>query len=168
MGDNGIVEVRPHSGVDHLLVDSLGFENALMMLYDDPELFKAALKMFHTYYKRCLIFALERGAKIIFESWYNCSLSAGWSPAVWREYFMPCIIEDAAITHSYGAYFHFYDDGKIMPLLDDFRQIKMDLLSTLCSKESGGDVDAVIIKEKLDKAVSLKGYVSLTKILMGT
>jgi hypothetical protein len=65
--------------------------------YDDPELFKAALKMFHTYYKRCLIFALERGAKIIFESWYNCSLSAGWSPAVWREYFMPCIIEDAAI-----------------------------------------------------------------------
>ncbi|MBP7343583.1 MAG: hypothetical protein GXY21_10535 [Clostridiaceae bacterium] len=168
LGDNGIVEVRPHSGVDHLLVDSLGFENALMMLYDDPELFKAALKMFHTYYKRCLIFALERGAKIIFESWYNCSLSAGWSPAVWREYFMPCIIEDAAITHSYGAYFHFYDDGKIMPLLDDFKQIKMDLLSTLCSKESGGDVDAVIIKEKLDKVISLKGYVSLTKILMGT
>ena len=70
LGDNGIVEIRPHSGVDHLLVDSLGFENALMMLYDDPELFKAALKMFHTYYKRCLIFALERGAKIIFESWY--------------------------------------------------------------------------------------------------
>lgn len=81
---------------------------------------------------------------------------------------MPCIIEDAAITHSYGAYFHFYDDGKIMPLLDDFKQIKMDLLSTLCSKESGGDVDAVIIKEKLDKVISLKGYVSLTKILMGT
>lgn len=81
---------------------------------------------------------------------------------------MPCIIEDAAITHSYDAYFHFYDDGKIMPLLDDFKEIKMDLLSTLCSKESGGDVDAVVIKQKLDKVTALKGYVSLTKILMGT
>jgi uroporphyrinogen-III decarboxylase len=168
LGDNGIVEVRPHIGVDHLLVDSLGFENALMMLYDDPELFKAAIKMFHTYYKSCLVNALEQGAKIIFESWYNCSLSAGWSPAVWREYFMPCIIEDAAITHSYDAYFHFYDDGKIMPLLDDFKQMKIDLLSTLCPKEAGGDVDAVVIKEKLDKVTALKGYVSLTKILMGT
>ena len=43
LGDEGMVEVRPHQGVDHLLVDSLGFENALTMLYDDPELFKAAM-----------------------------------------------------------------------------------------------------------------------------
>ena len=168
LGDNGIVEIRPHIGVDHLLVDALGFVNALMMLYDDPVLFKATLKLFHDYYKKCLLFALDHGAKIIFESWYNCSLSAGWSPAVWREYFMPCIIEDAAITHSYGAYFHFYDDGKIMPLLDDFKNIKMDLLSTLCPTESGGDVDAVVIKQKIGEVIALKGYVSLTKILMGT
>lgn len=168
LGENGMVEVRPHMGVDHLLVDALGFENALLMLYDDPELFKAAVKMFHDYYKTCLLFALKRGAKIIFESWYNCSLSAGWSPAVWREYFLPCIIEDAAITHSYGAYFHFYDDGKVMPLLEDFKLIQMDLLSTLCPRESGGDVDAAVIKQTLDGHTAFNGYVSLTKILMGT
>ncbi len=168
LGDEGMVEVRPHQGVDHLLVDSLGFENALTMLYDDPELFKAAIKVYHGYYKKVLVFALEHGAKMIFESWYNCSLSAGWSPAVWREYFLPCIKEDAEITHRYGAYFHFYDDGKIMPILDDLKTVKPDLLSTLCSPQAGGDVDAVVIKEKLGSTTAFNGYVSLIKILMGT
>ncbi len=168
LGEEGMVEVRPHHGVDHLLVDALGFENALTMLYDDPELFKAALDVFHEYYKKVLLFALERGAKMIFESWYNCSLSAGWSPAVWREHFLPRIKEDAELTHSYGAYFHFYDDGKVMPILDDLKEVKMDLLSTLCSPQAGGDVDAAVIKEKLGGVTAFNGYVSLIKILMGT
>ncbi len=167
IGENGFLEVRPHLGVDHLLVDSMGFTNCLMMYYDDNDLFRKTLKLFHDYYKKCLTYCLDKGARMIFESWYNCSISAGWSPQIYRECFLPCIIEDVEITHSYGAYFNFYDDGKIMPLLDDFKNTKMDLLQTLCPPPAG-DADAVVLKEKLGGHVNLNGFVDLGIIRFGT
>ena len=89
---------------------------------------------------------------------------------MYRELFLPFIIEDAEITHSYGAFFHFYDDGKIMPLLEDFKLVGMDLLSTVCPKSSGSgaDVDASVIKHVLGKYTAFNGYVDLRKILSGT
>lgn len=166
IGDRGFLEVRPHLGVDHLLVDSLGFTNSLLLYYDDNTLFRKTIKVFHDYYKQCLVYCLERGARMIFESWFNCSLSAGWSPTIYRECFLPCIVEDAAIVHSYGAYFHFYDDGKIMPLLDDLKQAGIDLLSTLCPPPTA-DVDAPALKEKLGGTTNFNGYVDLGIIKFG-
>jgi uroporphyrinogen-III decarboxylase len=166
IGENGFLQVRSHMGVDHLLVDSIGFTNSLLMYYDDISLFKEALKLFHDYYKECLLYCLDRGAKMIFESWYNCSISSGWSPNIYRECFLPYIIEDAEIVHSYGAYFHFYDDGKIMPILDDLKTAKLDVISTLCPPPSG-DVDAKILKSKLGGVTALNGYVDLGVIRFG-
>ena len=166
IGENGMMEVRPHRGVDHLLVDSLGLVNSLLLCYDDKELFKNIITVFHDYYKECLIYCLENGAKMIMESWYNCSISAGWPPDVYREIFLPCIIEDAEITHSYGAYFHFYDDGNIMPMLEDYKKINMDLMSTLCPPPMG-DVDPVIVKDVLGGVSGLTGFVDLSTIKFG-
>ena len=167
IGDRGFLAVAPYNGVDHLLVDSMGIVNALMMYYDDHELLRQAVKVYHEYYKKCLKFALDRGAKMIFESWYNCSLSAGWSPDMYRELFLPCIIEDASITHSYGAFFSFYDDGKFMSIIDDLKKVNMDLFSTLCPPPCG-DADPVVIKEKLGDTTAFNGYVDLVTLLLGT
>lgn len=167
IGEEGFLEVRPHLGVDHLLVDALGITQSLILSADDLPLFKRILGFFHEYYKRCLVLALERGARMIFESWFNCSLSAGWPPAIYRECFLPLIAEDARITHEHGAFFHFYDDGKIMPLLEDFKAAGIDLLSTLCPPPSG-DVDAVKVKEILGESVALMGHVDLGVIRFGT
>ncbi len=166
IGENGMMEVRPHRGVDHLLVDSLGLVNSLLLCYDDKELFKNIITVFHDYYKECLVYCLENGAQMIMESWYNCSISAGWPPDVYREYFLPCIIEDAEITHGYGAYFHFYDDGNIMPMLEDYKKINMDLMSTLCPPPMG-DVDPVIVKDVLGDESALTGFVDLSTIKFG-
>jgi uroporphyrinogen decarboxylase len=167
IGEQGFLEVRPHLGVDHLLVDSLGLTNSLMLSMDDLPLLKRILGFFHAYYKRCLVTALERGARMIFESWFNCSLSAGWPPDIYRECFLPLIAEDARITHEHGAFFHFYDDGKIMPLLESFKTSGIDLLSTLCPPPAG-DVDGAEIKKTLGGIVALTGYVDLSVIRFGT
>jgi uroporphyrinogen-III decarboxylase len=153
--------------VDHLLADSLGITNALVLPYDDMRLFKRILGFFHDYYKTCLLTALERGARVIFESWYNCSLSAGWPPAIYRECFLPLIAEDARITHEHGAFFHFYDDGRIMPLLDDLTGVGIDLISTLCPPPAG-DVDPVRVKKVLGPRMALTGFVDLGVIRFGT
>ena len=103
---------------------------------------------------------------MIVESWYNCSISAGWPPDVYREYFLPCVIEDAEIVHSYGAYFHFYDDGNIMPMLGDYKKINMDLMSTLCPPPMG-DVNPVVVKDVLGSVSALTGFVDLSTIKFG-
>ncbi len=167
IGDEGFLQVRPHKGVDHLLLFTLGYESALTMCCDNRVLFKETIRVLHEYYRELLELCLERGAPMIFESWYNCSLSAGWSPAIYEECFLPYIMEDARIAHSYGAYFHFYDDGKIMPILDLLAGVGMDLISSICPPPMG-DVDAELLKEKLGGSTALNGYVELQKILFGT
>ena len=167
IGSDGMLQVRPHKGVDHLLMFTLGYEPALMMYYDDRDLLFATLRLFHDYYIGLLRYCLERGARMIFESWYNCSLSAGWSPEIYEECFLPLIIEDARIVHEHGAYFHFYDDGKIMPILHLLRRVGADLISPLCPPPMG-DVDAEEIKRELGPHVALNGFVELQTVRFGT
>lgn len=166
IGENGFMEVRPNRTPDNMLVDAVGFTNSLILSNDDIELFKDILKTFHDYYKKYLIFCLDNGVEMIFESWYNASMSSGWSPEIYRECFLPIIKEDAEITHSYGAFYHFYDDGKIMPVIDQLKEAKIDLISTVCPPPSG-DVDVVKIKEILGNTTALNGYIDLVTIRFG-
>jgi len=165
--EDGIVHTRICGGVDDMVVNSLGLENCLMLYYDDRQLLHDVIDTFHQYYKKQLIHTLENGAKIIFEAWFNASLSTGWSPAMYKELFLDRIKEDIDITHKYDAYFHFYDDGKIMPLAHDFANSGMDMMTTLTPPPSG-DVDAKVIKEIMHGKVVMSGYVDTIKIRYGT
>lgn len=167
VGEDGIVHTRVTAGVDDMLINSLGLENCLLLYYDDNKFLHDAINVFHEYYKKQLKHTLENGASIIFESWFNSSLSAGWSPSMYRELFLGKIIEDINLTHQYSAFFHFYDDGKIMPLAQDFADSGMDMMTTLTPPPSG-DVDAVQIKKIMKNKVVLSGYVDTIKIRYGT
>ncbi|MBN2558835.1 MAG: hypothetical protein JXB33_08795 [Clostridia bacterium] len=167
VGEEGIVHHRICAGVDDMLVNSLGLVNALMLYYDDRELLVDILDMFHSYYKEQLVHTLENGARIIFEAWFNSSLSAGWSPSMYRELFLERIREDVKIVHSYGGYLHFYDDGKIMPVAGDLAGTGMDMITTLCPPPAG-DVDAEEIKKIMGGRVVLSGYVDCVKMRYGT
>lgn len=167
VGEEGIVHVTVTSGVDEMLVNLVGLQNQLMLYYDDNAFLHEIISTFHAYYKKLLKHTLENGASIIFESWFNASLSTGWSPAMYRELFLDKIKEDIDITHQYDAFFHFYDDGKIMPLLHDFASSGMDMMTTMTPPPSG-DVDAVEAKKILHGKVVMSGYVDTIKIRYGT
>jgi hypothetical protein len=62
--------------------------------------------------------ALEQGARFIFGSWYFNSLSAGWLPDIFEEVFLPQIREHVELTRSYGAYYDYYDDGKLAQTME--------------------------------------------------
>lgn len=166
-GEDGIVHTRICAGVDDFLVNTVGLENVLMMYYDDRQLLHDLLDMYHVYYKKMLKHTLEGGADFVFEAWFNASLSTGWSPDMYRELFIDRIKEDAGIAHSYDAYFHFYDDGRFMPLVQDFVDTGMDMITTL-TPPPPGDADAVKIKEIMHGKIVMSGYVDCIKVRYGT
>lgn len=70
------------------------------------------------------------GAEIIFISCFHVSLSVGWSPQNYREFFLPLIKEMVDITHESGAIAHLYDDGKVMGILPLMLEAGNDVFST--------------------------------------
>jgi uroporphyrinogen-III decarboxylase len=107
---------------------------------------------------------LERGAKIIFGSWYYTSLSVGWSPAIFREVFLPMIKAHAALIHSYGAMYDYYDDGKCMGIVDMIQEAGVDVFETL-TPPPVGDVDLAEVKRRIGDRVCLKGYGDLLYVI---
>ena len=83
---------------------------------------------------------LEQGAKAIFGCWYYGSLSAGWSPAIFREVFVPLMKQYADLIHRYGGIYHVYDDGKMMRTIGDYVAGGADVIETL-TPPPVGDVD---------------------------
>ncbi len=161
----GLVTVRPGWGVDHLMCDSMGVSNIMIALYDNREMVEAALELFHSYYLKLLRHCLEEGAEVIFDSWYNFSLSTGWPPQIWRELFKPRIKQNIDLIHEYGAIHHFYDDGNIMPILDDLGELGVDILATLCPPPVG-DVDLAEVKRRIGDRVCIRGNVDLLYVIM--
>ena len=167
MGDKGIVELRPHRGVDHMLVDSVGIQQAMLLYYDDREMLDEVLRILNEDYEKRLKATIDAKPLVIFESWYNSSLSTGWSPEAWRELFKPYIKRHSEMVRDAGIYFHFYDDGKVMSILDDIADIEPDIFSTLCPPPLA-DVDLKAVKEKLGRKTCLMGYIDLLIIKQGT
>ena len=165
VGERGLVEVRPTSGADHYLADYLGVIESMTMYYDDRAFFLELLSFFHEYNKTVMKSCLEAGVKVIFDSWYNCSLSVGWSPQIYREIFIPLIKENVELTHSFGALYHFYDDGKCMDILEDLADCGIDIISTL-PPPPVGDVDLALAKKKVGDKMCLKGNIDLIYVLL--
>ena len=163
-GDKGIVFSRPLLGVDHLMVDAFGVENLLILYLDDFDFFKQVVRFFQNYYQKLLKYNLEQGVKFIFESWYNFSLSAGWSPKMYREVVIPCLKENVNLVHSYDAVMLFYDDGKMMENIPDLVKSGVDIIETL-SPPPVGDVDLRKAKEIAHGKTCLKGNIDIVNVI---
>jgi len=164
VGERGLVEVRPTIGADHLLVDAYGMANSMVAYYEDKETLQELLRLFHDYNKSVMQVCLKSGAEVIFDSWYNCSMSAGWSPEIYKELFLPLIRENVELTHSFGALYHFYDDGKCMAILEWLRDCGINIISTL-PPPPVGDVDLAVAKKLIGDKVCLKGNVDLIYVI---
>ena len=165
VGERGLVEVRPTIGADHYMVDSIGQTNAMVSYYENKEMLTELLNLFHNYNQAVMKVCLEAGVELIFDSWYNCSMSAGWSPQIYQEIFLPLIKENVELTHSYGALYHFYDDGKCMAIIEWLRNCGIDIISTLPPPPIG-DIDLAVAKQKIGDTVCLKGNIDLIYVLL--
>ena len=116
------------------------------------------------YHRAVLKRALEQGVEIVFEPWYNCAMSTGWSPAHFRDLFLPAIRANVELIHSYGAFVDYYDDGKMSLVLEDLADAGVDIAETLAPPPLG-DVDLADAKRRVGDRVCLKGGIDQVNLI---
>ncbi len=168
VGERGLVQVTIESAIDHRAGWAYELVDMMVAAYENPGFLRALLDLFH---QNCLAetrCALEAGVPVIFTPWYFASLSAGWSPRLYREWFVPRIKEQADLIHDMGGLLHFYDDGKMTAILPWLKDCGVDIVSTL-TPPPVGDVDLKQAKEMVGDRICLNGNIDLIYVIkMGT
>jgi uroporphyrinogen decarboxylase len=132
--------------------------------YEDRPFFDELIELFRRRTLDQVRAALEGGADFIFGSWYFSSLSAGWSPGIFEEVFVPQIREHVALTHRYEGFYDYYDDGKLDGTMEMIADTGVDVLET-CTPPPVGDFDLRRAKSLLGAKTTLKGYVDLLYVV---
>jgi len=168
IGEKGMLQAFIRSPIDHLAGEARGMENLMIDYYEDKELFSDIIKLFMGHIMSETKVCLENGITDIFGSWYYTSLSAGWSPKILKEEFIPLMKEHVNLVHNYDGTYDLYDDGKCMAMIEDFVKTGADVLETL-TPPPVGDVDLAEAKRIAGSKMTLKGYIDLIYILkLGT
>lgn len=164
LGDRGVLVVTVRCALDHNAGHARDMEDLMVDYYDNRPFFDANLRLFHARSLAQIKAALEAGADGIFGTWYFASLSSGWSPAIFKEVFVPLIREHVELTHRYGAIYNYYDDGRLAGSMDLIAGAGVDVLET-CTPPPTGDFDLAAAKARIGGKVTLKGYVDLLHVV---
>ncbi len=143
-----------HAGIWGL--EPLGEQGKLIACIENPQLLKAVARFAQDVHKRNLSALLERGLKVVFDSWSLASLSVGWSPQAYREIFLPLLKETVEFVHGFGALYVYQDDGRIREIAADIVAAGIDVLSGL-QPPPIGDLPLAEAKELYGKKVGLMG-----------
>jgi uroporphyrinogen decarboxylase len=162
--DRGVVMVAVRASLDHHAGLARDMAQLMMDYYDNRPFFDAVLDIFHRRALDLIRAACEGGATFIFGSWYYHSISAGWSPSIFREVFLPQIRDHVRLTHSYGAYYDYYDDGKLAKTLPMIAKAGVDIVET-CAPPPTGDVDLREAKASVGSRITLKGAIDLLDVM---
>jgi len=164
LGDRGVVMVCVRSALDHNAGYARDMQDLMMDYYDDRAFFDALVGIFQERSLAQIKAAIEGGVEFIFGSWYFNSLSAGWSPSIFEEVFVPQLREHVALTHRLGALYDYYDDGKLADSMALIAGTGIDVLET-CTPPPVGDFDLATAKETIGVQTTLKGYVDLLYVV---
>jgi hypothetical protein len=138
--------------------------DSLLLTHDNPSFLKELLGILQQPALTDINAHLAIGAEIIFISGFHVSLSVGWSPQNYRDFFLPLIEEMVDIIHESGAIVHFYDDGKVMGILPMMIEAGIDVFST-CTPPPAGDFNLLKAKSEVSDRMSLMGYVDIENVL---
>jgi len=164
VGDLGMVLAQVRSPLDTQAGAVYAMEDMMVDYFERREFFDELLGIWFDKMMAETKAILEAGAKAVFASWYFCSLSVGWSPAIFRKVFLPMIKAHVGLVHSYDAIYDYYDDGKCMGIADMVRDAQVDIFETL-TPPPVGDVDLAELKRRIGDTVCLKGYGDLLWVI---
>ncbi len=165
VGDRGLVVAQPRQGAGgHAFLTYLGSERAMLLAYDNPDFLRQALRLFNDFFQEAARVCLEQGAPVVMDCWWAVSVGSGWSPAHFREFALPLIEENIQLVHSYGALYHYYDDGAMDTTVDWIAEAGADLVETLAPPPLG-DVDLAEVKQRIGHLTCLKGNVDQVNLI---
>ena len=163
-GEDGIVRCRLFGPIDNQAGLAMPMEDLMVNYITDRDF---AVRLVEMYWKQ--IYAqtkalLEEGVRNFSLSYYWHSLSAGWSPQIYREWFLPMVKAHVDLIHSYDGIVFYYDDGRFMDILPYIVESGADVLET-CTPPPMEDFDLRKAKELYGDRITFMGYVDLIYVL---
>jgi len=137
-------------------MEALGPEGMLTASISEPALLKGVCRLGMDQHLRNLRAMLDRKMDVVWGSWFQAGASTGWSPAAFRELFLPLVKEAVELAHEYGALYVYQDDGKMKHSLPCLVEIGVDAISGLQPPDVG-DVVLREVKQQYGKRVALVG-----------
>jgi hypothetical protein len=165
LSDRGVVVVRIYSEVGRNAGEARNMQDLMTDYHVDRQLFDELLALFQERVLSEAKAAMEAGVEWVFHNSYYNSVSAGWSPAIFQEVFVPNIRAVADLVHSFGGHVDYYDDGHLAKTMGMIAGCGVDVLET-CTPPPMCDFDLRAAKATIGDKVALKGYVDLLYVVL--
>jgi uroporphyrinogen-III decarboxylase len=159
IGDRGITFGNMYSPID-CRSDVMRQGDFLMLYYDDKKAFREIVEIGAEAMMGETQAALAAGLEVIKTWWFYASPSAGWSPQIYEEMFLPHLARQVELVHQYGAVYVYYDDGKLRRFADFYVDAGVDCLMTCCPPPMG-DADPEDMKRSYGDRVCLMGGIDV-------
>lgn len=132
-----------------------GLSNMVYAVYDQPDFIKSLLELIASWNRARMRVILETGLDLyIKRAWYeNCDF---FTPTTYKEFIAPILKKDIELAHEYGARFGYLITSNVMPLLDQFLELGIDVLIGVDPLEW----DLELTKSKLGGKVCMWGGVN--------
>jgi len=155
--EKGMDEDAGTMGADALMW-LLGMEKALLLAIDEPETIKELLRIISEWNMKRMKVYLEEGIDLLIRrAWYEST--DFWSPSLYRKFIFPVLKKEIELVHQAGAKCGYIMTSGVMPLLDDFLQLDIDVLIGVDPVQGKG-TDLKLLKERLDEKICLWGGVN--------
>lgn len=135
-----------------------GIEKALLLAMDEPETIKEFLQIISEWNIKRMEVYLEEGIDILIKrAWYESTDL--WSPSLYHKFIFPLLKKEIELVHQAGAKFGYIMTSGIMPLLNDFLELGIDVLIGVDPVQGKG-TDLKLLKERVDGRICLWGGVN--------
>ena len=155
----------------HDLLDLLGMEDALMMMYEEPEVVHAVLDHLVDYYYECNRRIFEAAGDVIDIAFMGNDLGSQTGPLIsvplFEEFFVPRFKKLCDLAHSYGLYTQMHVCGDFHQLIPCMKEAGIDAVQSL--QPVNPQMDAYYLKANLGGEVIFNGCIdSVNKLIYGT
>jgi hypothetical protein len=137
IGERALMAALDTTHVGSWGIEPLGPENMLIASLAEPALLRGVCRLANDAHLRNLRAMLEQGIQVVFDSWFQCGLSVGWSPRTYRDIFLPLVKEAVDLTHEFGAIYIYYDAGKMWDLVPMIVESGTDAIAGLQPPDLG-------------------------------
>ena len=155
----------------HDLIDLLGMEDALIMMYEEPEVVHAVLDHIVDYYYECNKRIYEAAADVIDIAFMGNDMGSQTGPMVsvplFEEFFAPHFKRLCDLAHSYGLYTQMHVCGSFQQLIPSMIACGLDAVQSLQPVNEG--MSAQSLKENFGGRMIFNGGIdSVNKLIYGT
>jgi len=131
-----------------------GVEPLLIAAMEQPDFVAQLLAFIERWERRRIELCLDVGVDVILRrGWYETPDL--WSPRLFRQMIAPMLQREATLAHQGGAKFRYIMTTGIMPILEDFAPLGVDVLAGVDPVQGGADLK--VVKEKLGARVCIMG-----------